>query len=204
MRPGKQCLLFNCTCQCNKPFNNLRDYDSWTQCCQMLKCLTHFCKTNFGEHGLHCNMFDGLHKVCYVLLTEPVTAWYRCLPRQLLVSFPVTLFWCCENADASNTVLQTKQMTKIWCYQGDDLVMTLYSLVVWHIGTHSTWAHRITHGSGVKAWLFNNNTNMCSWKMGRTNQQMQSEGENDIKYWQSKSWPWMWCNDRTVPARERK
>jgi hypothetical protein len=39
-------------------------------------------------------------------------------------------------------------------------VMTPCSLVAWHIGTYSTGIHEMTYGSEVKAWLFNNNTNI--------------------------------------------
>lgn len=125
-------------------------------------------------------------------------------PMSASCTFPcniVLMLWQCRCI--KHHITNKTNDCKIWRCQGNDLVMTLYSLVVWHISTHSTWACRMTHGRGVKAWLFNNNINI-SWKMGWTNQQMQSEGESDIKYWQSKSWPWMWCNDKTVPARERK
>jgi hypothetical protein len=61
-------------------------------------------------------------------------------------------------------------------------VMTPCSLVVWHTGTHSTGTHKMKYGSGVKAWLFKNKTNIRSRKMGRTNQEMHSEGEMDFKH----------------------
>lgn len=82
-------FCINSTWSCGQPFNYLRDNDCRPQCCQMLQCLIHFYKTHLGEHGLHCNRFDGLHKVSDVLLRKSVTIWYGCLPRQLLVSFSV-------------------------------------------------------------------------------------------------------------------